>query len=111
MSKIAELENELWNVSNIDFVEYDSETGIITGDGGFNVDWCDREGRHPWVDQEFTINILEGTIECKVNISSKDGKIDGNYKKTFTFECIENVIEIVEQSFDEMLHEMDQDSN
>ena len=45
------------------------------GSGGYSVNWCDREGRHPWA--EITLNFDLETLKYKVEmeLESKDGRI------------------------------------
>jgi len=99
---------ELEKLHNIQFVEYDDETNIIKGNGGFNVDWCDREGRHPWVELSFEVDMDDNTIECKGNISSKAGDIDIDGDEKSTFENIDEVVDEVEYLFSQILHEIEQ---
>ena len=45
-----------------------------------NVDWTDREGRHPWLEIYADINFKKKKITAYGTIESKDGRIDNKEK-------------------------------
>ena len=56
----------------------------LYGNAGTNVEWEDREGRHPWVDITLTLN-SKGEYKATVEIESKDGRIHETGEDSGTF--------------------------
>ena len=60
-------------------VECDDEDGLtFYGTGGTNVEWTDREGRHPWYDLTLEFSLKTGEYKMTMDLGSKDGRIQEN---------------------------------
>jgi hypothetical protein len=111
--QIESLGADLENITGIDSVDFEStdenENDIIRiiGEGGYNVDWTDREGRHPWVQQEFEINLNELSYTCESNCSSKDGRHDETSNRDGEVNEVNDLAEAIECDFSDIAHEID----
>jgi len=74
----------------------------LYGSAGYNVEWCDREGRHPWVDITLSLN-SKGNYKVTVHVGSKDGRID---EKGEDLGMIENLFEKDPSEVEEILCEI-----
>jgi hypothetical protein len=98
---------------NIEFTgdeEDENEVPIIDGVDvkvEHNVDWTDREERHPWVEIEVHVDFVEKTIELTGNISSKDGRIDEDVKDSSSFDDIDEIADTIADMVQEAEYELD----
>jgi len=100
----------LTDIKGIESVDITDENGDeIRGYGGFNADWTDREGRHPWVDLEFTIDLQAFKYSCSAELGSKAGDLHEESERSGSFDMdidIEDLKEIIENEFSSISHEV-----
>ena len=93
-----EIEVEIW----------DEEALVFRGENGYNVDWTDREGRHPWCDVIVEYSLTEGTYKVVAELGSKDGSIDEDDEDSGTFTNIADLYSIIEAAIDEVCRNVEQ---
>ena len=105
---------ELEDIHGIDWVEPndcndedENDLYEIYGTGGYNVDWCDREGRHPWVDLKFTIDLEEMTYECEGELESKAGDLYEHSERKGSFDKINGLPGRIDDEFSDIAHEVE----
>ena len=72
-----------------------------------NVDWTDREGRHPWMEKSVTVDFENMTMKGEATLESKDGRIDESAEDESTFTELTQVADFVVDMLQEMEYEMD----
>ena len=100
-----DLLNDLENINGIDDV--DIEEGQAFGRGGYNVDWTDREGRHPYAEFELKINLADLSYEVRGECSTEDGRHDEESSRNGAVMNISDLAEAIDSDISDICHEID----
>jgi len=97
-----------YGTEEIDVEIWDEEALVFRGENGYNVNWCDREGRHPWCDVIVEYSLTKGTYKVVAELGSKDGRIDEKDEESGTFTDITNLYNIIEDAIDQVCVNVEQ---
>jgi len=115
--KLSEKQNNnlydgLVNINGINDVEIetsgDDENWPINavsvwGRGGYNVDWCDREGRHPYAEFELDIDLEELSYKVKGVLWYHDETSE----RTGQVKSIDDLANAINGDISDICHEID----
>ena len=100
--QLYNLQTDLENINGINQVDIEEDN--VSGSGGY---WCDREGRHPWVEFELKIDLSDLSYKIEGNCSSKAGDIDETSDRAGSCNKIEDLAEVIEGEISDICHEID----
>ena len=104
-----------WDISGyygtetIEVEIWDEESLVFHGENGYNVHWCDREGRHPWCDVIVEYSLTEGTWKVTAKLGSKDGHIEEEEHDSGTFTDITKLYSRIEDAIEEVCNNVEQE--
>ena len=96
---------------SVDVEVSDEKELEFSGKGGYSVDWCDREGRHPWADINLEFSLKTQKYRIKMELGSKDGRIEesgireGILKENMSADEVE---ELLSEEMDDLRYEVEE---